>query len=85
MAYKIPSDLFARVQAQVATGQFSNEEEVLREALDALEKRQRGLKELQAMVKEAEADIAAGKVGPFEIDQTMARVRERLEQQSSSS
>lgn len=75
MAYQIPSDLIARVQAQVATGRFGSEDEVLREALDSLEKRQRGFSEIQAMVREAEEDVAAGRVGDFDVDKTMAGVR----------
>jgi hypothetical protein len=45
------------------------EDDVLREAIDTLEKRQRGLCELQEKVREAEADIAAGRRWPFDADE----------------
>jgi Arc/MetJ-type ribon-helix-helix transcriptional regulator len=60
------------------SGAYESEEDVLREALDALERRQRGLEELRQMVRQADADIAAGRVGPLDADQTKRAVRERL-------
>jgi Arc/MetJ-type ribon-helix-helix transcriptional regulator len=51
------------------------EDDVLREAIDTLEKRQRGLCELQEKVREAEADIAAGRRWPFDADETKSAVR----------
>ena len=84
MTYQIPPDLEVRVQAQISTGQFASEEEVLHEALDALEKRQRGLEELQAMTREAEGDIIAGRVDAFDVDKTLDAVRQRVSQQPNS-
>ena len=60
MSLELPPDLEDRIKAQVESGQFETEEDVLREALDSLEKRQGGLRELRQMVREAEADVAAG-------------------------
>ncbi len=77
MAYELSPDIEARVQAQLATGEFSAPEEVLREALDTLERRQRSLEKLQAMVREADKDIAAGRVGPFDKEATMRSVLSR--------
>jgi Arc/MetJ-type ribon-helix-helix transcriptional regulator len=79
MAYQIPPDIDVRVQAHLATGEFPNADAVLREALDALERRQRSLEKLQAMVREADEDIAAGRVGPFDKDATMRAVMNRVE------
>jgi antitoxin ParD1/3/4 len=79
MAYELSPDINARVQAQLATGEFSTPDEVLREALDTLERRQRSLEKLQAMVREAEEDFAAGRVGPFDKEATMRAVMERVE------
>lgn len=78
MSYQISPNLEARVQAQISTGKFANEEEVLLEALNTLEKRERGLEELQSLVQTADEDIAAGRVGKFDIDKTLTAVRERL-------
>ena len=80
MAYQIPPDLEARVKAQLTTGRFDSEDEVLREALDTLEKRQRGFQELQSMVAAAEDDIAAGLVAELDIERTIDSVRARLDQ-----
>jgi len=78
MAYQFPPDIEDRIKAQLETGQFQDEDEVLREAIGTLEKRQRGLAELQEMVAQADADIAAGRVGPFDANETKRAVRERL-------
>ncbi len=78
MAYQIPLDLESRIQAQLQDGEFQTAEDVLRAAMDTLERRQRGLQEVRQMVREADADLAAGRVGPFDADQTKREVRERL-------
>jgi Arc/MetJ-type ribon-helix-helix transcriptional regulator len=69
----------ARVQAQLATGAYASPDEVLREALDTLERRQRSLEKLQTMVREADEDIAAGRVGPFDKEATMRAVVAKVE------
>lgn len=79
MPYHFPSDLERRVRAQMESGQFETEDDVLREAIDTLEKRQLGLRRLQNMVREADEDIAAGRVGPFNADETKSAVRKRLQ------
>jgi putative addiction module CopG family antidote len=78
MAYQIPPDIDARVQAHLATGEYPSADAVLREALDALERRQQSLKRLQDMVREAEEDVAAGRVGYFDADATMRAVMARV-------
>jgi putative addiction module CopG family antidote len=55
----LPSDIQQRIEAQIANGSFANKEEVLREAMDALERRQHGLAQLRSMVAVAEEDVAA--------------------------
>ena len=79
MQYEFPSDIQQRVRAQIESGQFQTEDDVLREAIDTLEKRQRGLQELRDMVREADEDIAAGRIGPFKAQETKAAVRQRLQ------
>lgn len=78
MDISLPADLQQRIDAQLATGVFSNAEEVMREALETLERRQRGLAELRAMVAVAEEDVAAGRVGVFDRDEIKRDVRSRL-------
>jgi Arc/MetJ-type ribon-helix-helix transcriptional regulator len=78
MAYEFPPDIQERIEAQLQTGRFQTEDDVIREAMDTLERRQRGLSELQNMVGEADTDIQAGRVGPFDAEGTKQAVRERL-------
>ncbi len=80
MAYQIPSDLEPRIQAQLQEGEFQTPGDVLRAAMDTLERRQHGLQEIRNMVQEADADLAAGRVGPFDADHTKRVVREQLRQ-----
>jgi hypothetical protein len=47
--------------------------------VDELERRQQSLQRLQAMVCEAEAEIAAGRVGPFNAEETMHAVQSRID------
>ena len=68
MNLSLPADIRQLIEAQLATGSFATEEEVLREALQTLERRQRGLAQLREMVAVAEEDAAAGRVGTFDRD-----------------
>ena len=78
MSIDLPPDLEERIRAQIVSGDFQSEQDVVREALNTLEKRQQGLGELRQMIEEAEKDIAAGRVGPFDAAATKQVVRERL-------
>lgn len=78
MNQSLPPDIQQRIDAQLATGTFAKEEEVLREALDALERRQRGLTQLREMVAVAEEDVAAGRIGTFDCEDIKRDVRARL-------
>lgn len=78
MTYQFSDDVSALIQAQIATGHFASEDDLIRQALDALERRKSSLSNLQALVLEADDDIAAGRVGQFNLDQTMAAIESRL-------
>lgn len=80
MNYPLPADLQQRIDAQLAGGGFASAEDVLREAIGTLERRQSGLAQLQAMVAVAEDDVAAGRVGTFDRDQIKRDVQNRLAQ-----
>jgi Arc/MetJ-type ribon-helix-helix transcriptional regulator len=77
MTHQLPPDLLERVAAQIATGAYADPDAVLRDAMDGLERRQRSLETLQSMVREAEDDIAAGRVGYFDVQATMQAVEQR--------
>lgn len=78
MPYPFPADIAERIQAQIAAGQFGTEDDVIREAIDALENRQQGLGHLQEMIRIADEDIAEGRIAPFDADATKRAVRDRL-------
>jgi Arc/MetJ-type ribon-helix-helix transcriptional regulator len=78
MNQSLPHDIQQRIDAQIASGIFATGEDVLREALDGLERRQRGLARLREMVAAAERDIAAGRVGTFDREEIKRDVRGRL-------
>lgn len=48
---------------------------------DDMERPRLALEEVRQMVREADADLEAGRVGPFDREQTKREVRERLRQQ----
>jgi putative addiction module CopG family antidote len=78
MSHSLPADIQQRIDAQIASGIFASDAEVLREALDALERRQRGLAQLHEMVAIAEEDVAAGRIGKFDRDDIKRDIRTRL-------
>lgn len=80
MNNSLPPDIQQRIDAQLATGSFGSEADVLREALAALERRQRGLSQLREMVAVAEADVTAGRVAQFDREEVKRDIHERLQE-----
>jgi Arc/MetJ-type ribon-helix-helix transcriptional regulator len=78
MDHPLPVDIQQRIDAQIACGTFTNEADVLREAMDSLERRQHSLTQLRAMVGVAEDDVVAGRVGIFDREDIKRDVRNRL-------
>jgi Arc/MetJ-type ribon-helix-helix transcriptional regulator len=78
MNYPLPADLQQRIDAQLATGGFVNAEEVMPEAIEALERRQRGLAELREMIAVADEDVATGRINQFDLGALKLEVRNRL-------
>lgn len=77
MNHSLPADIQQRIAEQIASGIFANEADVLREAMEALERRQRGLTKLREMVTVAEEDAATGKLGTFDRDDIKHDIRNR--------
>lgn len=84
MSISLPADLAAQVQAHLATGQFASEEQVLREALSMLERRQQSMAHLKELIRAAEDDVAAGRVAPFDRDELKREVRAKLAAQGTA-
>lgn len=78
MAGPLSPDLQRRIDAQLASGAFATEEDVVREAIETLERRQLGLQQLRDMIAVAEEDVVSGRVGHFDRDAIKHDVRERL-------
>ncbi len=79
MSMILPDDLSDRVRAQIDAGFFQSEEQVLHEALATLEQRQVNRARLRDMVLQAEADVAAGRMGPFDRDELKREVHARAD------
>ena len=69
MVYPFPPDLYRLLQEQMAAGNYSSEDDVLRDALLALDERRRSILEIDLEVVEGIrrglADVRAGRVQPF--------------------
>ena len=81
MQLTIPSDMEALVQKRLASGAFTNAEEVVRRALEVLDAEESWTEaERQALddkIDHALAQVAAGRThGPEEARQTLAATRE---------
>jgi Arc/MetJ-type ribon-helix-helix transcriptional regulator len=79
MPYQLPADISERVQACVAGGNYRSEDEVLRDALDALEQREqeklRRWNEGNAIAMEQSRQ---GLSKPLDDDAVLSRLRARL-------
>jgi Arc/MetJ-type ribon-helix-helix transcriptional regulator len=79
MAYEIPTDIRDRVKARLDEGAYQSEDEVLRDALDALEQREldrvtRWNERNQLAIEQSQQGLSK----PLDDDQVLARLRDRL-------
>ncbi len=61
MSYQFPPDVEQRIRDQIALGNYANEDEVLRDALEALDARNADLAAIRAGVE----DMEAGRMRPI--------------------
>jgi Arc/MetJ-type ribon-helix-helix transcriptional regulator len=79
MPYPLPPDVSERLQACIASGNYKSEDEVLREALSALEQRDRDkLRRWQEGNEIAMEQSRQNLSRPLNDDVVLARLRERL-------
>lgn len=79
MQYQLPPDISDRLQACVAAGGYRSEEEVLRDALDALEQREQ--EKLRRWHEGNEVAIEQSRQGlskPLDDEAVLMRLRARL-------
>ncbi len=84
MAHQFPPDVEERIKAQLATGLYESADDVIRDALQALDSYrayQRELSDLKETLRVAEEQSQQGQSGPFDAEATKRAVRERLAQQ----
>ena len=80
MAIQLPPDIDQRVKACMTGGAYQNEEEVLRDAMDALERQQQ--EKLRTWHERNEIAIQQSRQGlskPLDDEAVLARLRQRLE------
>jgi putative addiction module CopG family antidote len=74
MSYRFPPDLQELVAAQLSSGRYDSEDDLLREALRALAEEQEDL----TAVRDAVAEWRSGDSG-VPLDEAFSRVRRRVE------
>ena len=78
MNYPLPADLQQRIDAQLVGGGFASEEDVLREAIEALERRQHGLAQLRIAGGRRGRGRSRGPGRHVRRDEIKREVRDRL-------
>lgn len=81
MVYRFPPDVEQQIQERLASGRYASEDDVLREALEAL-KLSDELSHFRLSIAESRAQAARGEKGPLEVDAVMGRVQRRLSEAS---
>ena len=77
MDYPLPADLSELIKLHLATGRYKTEDDVIRQALDALSL-QEELVSFRQSIARSRQQAAGGEAGPLDVDAVMRRVRERL-------
>lgn len=84
----LPAELENRVREHVASGLYGSASEVIREALRLFEAYQTvqaaNLASLKADISDGMADVAAGRVGAFDVKAIKARGRASLKAKASA-
>jgi antitoxin ParD1/3/4 len=88
MSISLASDLVAQIRAKVESGLYPSESDVVREALRALEDRDRDdaakLKQLRKDIQIGLDQIERGEVAPLDMDEIRAEVQARIDGRRST-
>jgi antitoxin ParD1/3/4 len=88
MSISLASDLVAQIRAKVESGLYPSESDVVREALRALEDRDRDdaakLKQLRKDIQIGLDQIERGEVAPLDMDEIRAEVQARIDARRST-
>lgn len=85
MATRLPPDIDQRVKACLTGGVYQNEDEVLRQAMDALEEREQ--EKLHRWHERNQIAIEQSRLGqstPLDIEAMLERIEERAAQQNQA-
>ena len=83
MAYQFPPDIDERIKAHMSHGAYQCEDDVLREAMDALAKREEEkLRRWQERNEIASEQSRRGLSKPLDLDAVLGRVEQRISQQN---
>lgn len=77
MPYAFPQDLADEINAHLATGRYANEEDLIRDALEALRKSEE-LERFRDSVTQSREQADRGEAGPLDIGSVMEQVSKRL-------
>ena len=73
------------IRRQLAGGAFESPRELVERALDFYDHHQPTMESLKAQIQEGLDDVAAGRVGPLNVEDIKRRGRERLAAEQSKS
>jgi putative addiction module CopG family antidote len=76
MPYEFPTDLRQRIEAQIATGEYANENDVLRDAIRALEREKQDIAAIRAGIE----DMEAGRYRAFDAADAELRKKHNIPQ-----
>ena len=76
MNYPLSADLSDQIKLHLATGRYETEDDVIRQALDAL-KLQEELVSFRQGIAQSRQQAARGEAEPLDVDAVMQRVRGR--------
>ncbi|MCH8045709.1 MAG: hypothetical protein IID44_18515 [Planctomycetes bacterium] len=77
MEYPLPADLSEQIKLHLATGNYETENDVIRQALDALKLRDE-LVRFRESIAQSRQQAARGEAKPLDVDAVMGRLRGRL-------
>ena len=77
MDYALPAELSEQIKLHLATGRYETEDDVIRQALDALKLKEELISFRQSIANSRE-QAARGEAKPLDVDAVMQRVNGRL-------
>lgn len=83
MQVQLSGDTADFIRRQLALGVFTTADEAVAEAIKFYEENEPSLRDLCAKIQEGLQDESAGRVAPFDIEDTKRRGRDRLSNESS--